>query len=179
MLTEFLNRDRDSSLLFIAAGLLFAIAMPLLSGCTSTGHERRSAPKIAKAVGPIAEFGFDSDDNELSVAVEKMLDARGIRAKLLSAPEVRQKRGDKEYTYDEVQTRFVLKVRSIDLDRCVPEGSRQMHFQIAVTDFQTRQRVFLMKGEFGCRDTLVREFEQWLNSGGRLPDNSSNKARAL
>lgn len=64
---------------------------------------------------------------------------------------------------DEVQTRYVLRVRLKDLDKCVPEGSRQMHFNVSVVDFQERNRVFLMNGEFGCRDTLVRSFGRWLS----------------
>ena len=149
----------------VLIAILFVGGM-FLSGCTSIGHEKRAVPKIEKPIGEVTEFGFDPDDNELSVAVEKMLEARGIRVKLLSTPQVRQQRGDKEYTFDEVQTRYVLRVRSVDLDTCVPEGSRQMHFSISVTDFQTRQRVLVMKGEFGCRNTIVREFEKWLSSGG-------------
>jgi hypothetical protein len=143
--------------------ILFLAGVVCLCGCTSIGHEKRAAPKIAREVGPITEFGFDSDDNDLSVAVEKFLDSRGIRLKLLSTPQVRQQKGEKEYTYDEVQTRYVLKVRSTDLDTCIPEGSRQMHFDISVTDFQTRQRVLVMKGQYGCRDTIIKEFEKWLS----------------
>jgi len=33
-----------------------------------------------------------------------------------------------------------LRVRSTDLDRCVPEGSRQMHFNVSVLDYQERNR---------------------------------------
>ena len=120
------------------------------------------------------EFGFDPDDNDLSVAIEKLLDARHIQVKLLSTPQVRQQHGDKEYTYDEVQTRYVLRVRSIDLDMCIPEGSRQMHFNITVTDFQNRQRVLVMKGQFGCRDTIVKEFDKWLSSGHAGEVNASH-----
>jgi hypothetical protein len=142
------------------------VAGLFIYGCTSLGHEKREIPKIARPTGEIVEFGFDSDDNELSVAVENFLDKRNIQVKLLSTPQVRQQRGDKEYTYDEVQTRYVLRVRSVDLDKCVPEGSRQMHFNISVTDFQKRQRVLVMNGRFGCRDTIVNEFDKWLSTGG-------------
>lgn len=132
-------------------------------GCTSVGHEQRAIPSIAKPIGAVAEFGFDADDNQLSVAIEKLLESRGIRVKLLSTPQVSQQRGDKEYTYNEVQTRYVLRVRSVDLDKCVPEGSRQMHFNISVTDFGTRKRVYLMKGTFGCQNTIVHRFAGWLS----------------
>lgn len=141
------------------------IVLGLLCGCTSLGHESRAIPKIAKPTANIVEFGFDSDDNTLSVALERLLDRHGILVSLLSTPQVRQQYGDKEYTYDEVQTRYVLRVRSTDLDLCLPEGSRQMHFEISVTDFETRQRVLLMKDKFGCCDAIVTAFEEWLLSG--------------
>lgn len=141
--------------------ILFTLST-LLSGCTSLGHESRSIPKFDKPTDKIVEVGFDGDDNELSVAIEKLLEDRGVRVKILSSPNVREQRGDKEYAYDEVQTRYVLRVRSVDLDICIPEGSRQMHFNASVIDFQERNRVFLMSGEFGCKNTLLRNFESWL-----------------
>lgn len=140
--------------------ILFILST-LLSGCTSLGHESRSIPKFEKQTGKIVEVGFDGDDNELSVAIEKLLEDREVKVKILSRPKVREQRGDKEYTYDEVQTRYVLRVRSVDLDNCMPEGSRQMHFNVSVVDFQERNRVFLMRGEFGCKGTLLRNFENW------------------
>lgn len=146
----------------MSASAVFVVAATLVA-CTSLGHQTRAVPKIAKPVGPITEFGFDGDDNELSVAIEKLLDELGVRAKILSTPQVRVQRGDREYTFDEVQTRHVLRVRSEDLDKCVPEGSRQMHFNVSVVDFQERARVFLMNGEYGCKDTLVSSFGQWLS----------------
>lgn len=134
----------------------------IAAGCTSLGHQTRAAPQIAKPVEALVEVGFDPDDNTLSVAVEKLLDAKGIKVKLLSTPQVRQQRGDKEYTYAEVQTKYVLRVRSTDLDTCVPEGSRQMHFSITMVDFQERSRVYVQNGEYGCQDTVLRYFEEWL-----------------
>ncbi len=133
-----------------------------VAGCTSMGHEVRAVPKVERPTEPFAEIGIDGDDNELAIAIERVLEEHGVKASLLSTPQVRQTRGDKEYTFDEVQTRYVLRVRSTDLDRCMPEGSRQMHFNVSVTDFRERRRVFLMSGEYGCRDTLVRSFEKWL-----------------
>src|SRR5919197_1238458 len=127
------------------------IVSSLLFGCTSLGHQTRAVPKIAKPLDRIVEVGFDADDNELAVAIENLLEARGVRVRILSTPQVRLQRGDKEYTYEEVQTRYVLRVRSTDLDHCVPEGSRQMHFNVSVVDYQERNRVFLMSGKFGCR----------------------------
>lgn len=157
-----IDRPRASTLI----ALVLALA---LAGCTSLGHQTRAVPKIAKPTGPITEFGFDGDDNELSVAIEKLLDERGVRARILSTPQVRVQRGDREYTYDEVQTRYVLRVRSQDLDKCVPEGSRQMHFSVSVVDFQERSRVFLLNGEYGCKDTLVGSFGRWLSQATRSP----------
>lgn len=138
-----------------------ALVVPLIA-CTSLGHQERAAPQIAKPVGKITEIAIDGDDKALAVAVEKMLDERGIRTKMLAAPRVRVQQGDREYTYDEVQTRYVVRVRSVDLDTCVPEGSRQMHFNLSVMDYETRSRVFLLNGEFGCRDTLLASFGNWL-----------------
>lgn len=141
---------------------VFLTLCGLLSGCTSIGHETRSTPKFAKPTDKIVEVGFDGDDNELSIAIEKLLEDRGVKVKMLSRPKVREQRGDKEYTYDEVQTRYVLRVRSVDLDTCIPEGSRQMHFNVSFVDFQERNRVFLMSDEFGCKGTFLRNFESWL-----------------
>lgn len=140
------------------------ILCSLLTGCASLGHETRSTPKFAKPTDKIVEVGFDGDENELSVAIEKLLEDRGVKVKILSSPKVREQRGDKEYTYNEVQTRYLLQVSSADYDgTCIPEGSRFMwHFKVAVTDFQERNRVFLMSGQSGCKDTLVRNFEGWL-----------------
>ena len=152
---------------FAAQFFLLTIVAICLIGCTSIGNEKRAIPKIAKPIGTISEFGFDGDDNDLSIAVQKLLERRGIQVKLLSTPHVREQLGEKEYTYNEVQSRYVLRVRSTDLDNCIPEGSRQMHFNITVTDFQTRQKVLVMKGQFGCRDTIVNEFERWLSGHPR------------
>lgn len=44
---------------------------------------------------------------------------------------------------------------------CVPEGSRQMHFHISVVDLVNNQRVLAMSGDYGCKDTIVKRFEQW------------------
>lgn len=146
-----------------AQRIAITLLVTLATGCTSIGHQSRAVPRIAKATPPILEVGFDPDDNELAVAVEKLLEGRGIKVRLLSTPQVRQQRGDKEYTFEEVQTRYVVRVRSEDLDTCLPEGSRQMHFHISVVDFEERSRVFLMSGEYGCQDTLLETFDDWLS----------------
>ncbi len=149
---------RRVSVILIFWGIIFQI------GCTSVGNQSRSEPKIAKPAPALTEFGFDGDDNELSLGIESLLDEYRIPFKMLSAPLVTERQGDKSYTYKEVQSRYVLRVRSRDLDMCLPEGSRQMHFDIMVIDYTTRRKVLLIKGEFGCKDTLIREFENWLAS---------------
>jgi hypothetical protein len=154
-----LNQEKNLFQYFLIAVVLMTF---VITGCTSLGNEKRSTPKVAKPANSMVEIGIDGDDNELSIAIENLLDNHGVKVKILATPQVRQIRGDKEYTYDEVQTRYVLRVRSKDLDTCLPEGSRQMHFNVSVTDFQERRRIFLMNGEFGCKDTLVRTFENWL-----------------
>jgi len=144
--------------------LLAATALAFsLGGCTSLGHQDRSVPQIAKPIPKISAIAIDGDDHALAVGVEKLLDARGIRAHVLAAPRVQVQQGDRTYTYDEVQSRYVVRVRSVDLDTCLPEGSRQMHFHLSVMDYQTRTRVFLLDGEFGCRDTLLTSFGNWLS----------------
>ena len=60
-----------------------------LVGCTSLGQQARAVPKIAKPTEHISEIGFDGDDNELSVAIEKLLDELGVRTRILSTPQVR------------------------------------------------------------------------------------------
>lgn len=149
-------------ILKFSCALLFFIGL-LSQGCSSMGHSSRAIPKIEKRTDKITEVGLDGDENELAASVENFLEARGIKVRILGTPQVKHQRGDKEYTYDEVQTRFVVRVRSTDLDTCLPEGSRQMHFTISVTDFQERNKVFLMNGEFGCKDTLINSFNNWLN----------------
>lgn len=143
--------------------LLLAVVM-ICAACTSLGHAARAEPRVAKQLpAPLTEVALDGDDNELALAVEQMLEARGVRVRILSRPLVTERVGNREYTYREVQTRYVVHVRSEDLDTCVPEGSRQMHFTISVTDFLEESRLFLADGRFGCRDTVVKRFAEWLN----------------
>jgi hypothetical protein len=140
-----------------------AMCLLVVSGCTSIGQAGRAAPLIAKPVSAFSEIGFDGDDNELSIAIEKLLDARGVKARILATPEVRETEGNKEYRYKEVQTRYVLRVRSTAEGSCIPEGSPQMNFSLTVTDYVERNRVLVMRGDHACRDTIVREFEKWLS----------------
>lgn len=145
----------------IAAVGLVALAFV---GCTSVGHEVREIPKLAKPTERITEIGFDPDDNALAAAIEQYLTTRGVKVTLLDTPRVRERRADKEYAYGEVQTRYVLSVSSDDLDRCVPEGSRQMNFSITVVDYQSRQRLFIMNGHHGCLDSILKQFDRWFTA---------------
>jgi hypothetical protein len=143
---------------------LSVLAVGLLVGCTSLGHQGRAEPKVAEPISGLDEVGFDGDEHELALAVERVLKQNGVKVRLLAAPEVRVQSGDEQYRYKEVQTRYVVRVRSEDLDKCIPEGSRQMNFSITVIDYQERNRVFLQNGEHGCRDTIVKFFADWLTA---------------
>jgi len=81
------KRTCDSRVVAIAL-----LAAGTVTGCTSLGHEQRAVPKLSRPIEAVQEFGLDSDDNELGLAVEKYLDARGIKATLLATPQVREKR---------------------------------------------------------------------------------------
>jgi hypothetical protein len=100
---------------------------------------------------------LDGDDNELSIGIESVLRAHGVGVRLLRLAYLNSAQGSTA-----TQSPYRVIVRSTDLDRCVPEGSRQMHFSVSVVDVRERSRVFLQSGQFGCRDTIVKEFEQWL-----------------
>jgi S1-C subfamily serine protease len=39
-----------------------------------------------------------------------------------------------------------------------------MHFLVEVIDEQTGERPFLMRGEYGCKNTLVQNFSTWLQA---------------
>lgn len=164
---EGIPSSRPSAIQTEAVGMLYRfgrIIIPTLwlLACTSLGQAGRAKPLIEKPVSGIHEIGFDGDDNELAVGVERLLDQAGVTVKILQTPRVRETAGNKVYIYDEVQTRYVIRVESNDGDRCIPEGSRQMSFAITVTDYEKQSRVLLMRGEHACRDTILRNFEQWL-----------------
>src|SRR5438309_1559225 len=118
-----------------------ALCLPA-GACTSLGHSGREAPLIAKPIGHISEITLDGDDNELAIAIENALDAKGIIVRTVFAPQVKQTTPDREVTYNQLTTRYVIRASSIDRDKCLPEGSRQMDFNIVVTDYQEHQRVF-------------------------------------
>ena len=107
--------------------VVVVVVAALFAGCTSLGHETRAVPRIARPTERIVELGIDGDDHELAVALEKTLDDHGVKVTILSTPQVRETRGDREYTYDEVQTRYVLRVRSTDLDKTVLRVTASAH----------------------------------------------------
>ena len=37
-----------------------------------------------------------------------------------------------------------------------------MHFHISVVDLLENRRVYALSGDYGCKDTIVKKFEQWL-----------------
>ena len=147
---------------FPLAGITLLLLLSV--SCTSLGHVSRARPQVAKHADKFSEIGFDGDDNALAVGMEKLLDSHGIKVKIISSPKVREIVANKEYEYDEIQTRYVIKVSSQDLDTCVPEGSRQMHFAVSVIDYKERNRIFLMSGQYGCMDTLLKNFEEWMST---------------
>ena len=55
------------------------------------------------------------DENELSSTIENFLEAIGKKIRILGTPQVKMKTVAKEYNYDEVQTRYVVRLRSTDL----------------------------------------------------------------
>src|ERR1700682_175175 len=94
----------------IAGWLYLSSLCFLAAGCTSLGHSGREVPLIAKPIGHISEITLDGDDNELSIAVEKALDASGVEVHTVFAPEVRTKTADGEIRYNELKTRYVVRV---------------------------------------------------------------------
>lgn len=90
----------------------------------------------------------------LPVALERLLEARGV--KVLALPDNTTRRPG---------ARYMVTATSFDLDTCVPEGSRQMHFDIVVLDTITNQRAFVLNGKYGCQTTVLKSFETWLFSG--------------
>jgi hypothetical protein len=146
----------------ITKGLLTSLVVcvaALASGCTSLGHEDRAQPQIERKLptrpAEVAVVG----SGELAVAVELLLVSRGLS--VLASPVQAILDENKKVRSSETVTRYVVNVSSVDLDVCVPEGSRQMHFNISVVDLVSNERIFVMSGDYGCKDTLVRRFERW------------------
>lgn len=139
---------------------LFLCWVALATGCTSLGHAGRAMPRVAKlnAIPPL--IGFDSDDNALGLDVESMLVSHRVQLTRihLELPSTFSRQPSSDLRG---YPRFYLLVRSTDLDICLPEGSRQMHFHIEAIDLQCGERLFLMRGDYGCKDTLVANLQDW------------------
>ena len=140
-------------------GFVFMIA---LAGCTSLGHESRAQPQIERALPTKPSAVAVVGSGELSTALELMFVSRGLRVHP-SPIRVQAVDGNNPGT-PVLNSRYVINVNSVDLDMCVPEGSRQMHFNISVVDLVADERLFVMSGDYGCKDTLVQRFEHWFFS---------------
>ena len=141
------------------ASLIAFVSIIALAGCTSLGHESRAQPQIERPLPTEPNAVAVVGSGELSTALELVLVSRGVR---VHASPIRVQAVDGDNPGAPVLTsRYVINVNSVDLDMCVPEGSRQMHFNISVVDLVADERLFVMSGDFGCKDTLVRRFERW------------------
>ena len=133
--------------------------LALLSGCTSLGHESRAEPQLERKLPVRPNAVAVVGSGELATATELLLVSRGV--KVYASPVQLKVDPKTNATTSEAVTRYVVNVTSVDLDVCLPEGSRQMHFNISVVDVLTNERVFFLSGDYGCKDTLVRRFERW------------------
>jgi len=122
----------------------------LATGCTSLGHEGRSTPQTSRELSEIPKEFTLIGSGPLSTAIENLLVARGIN---VNPPARQHIRGE---------PRYIIYVNSTELDICIPEGSRQMHFGILVQEAESTELFFASKGQFGCMDTIVKAFENWL-----------------
>lgn len=142
-----------------ASGRLFAvigaIAIIFTSGCTSLGHESRTTPQIDLKFPEKPTKVSLEGSGELLVAVELMLVSHGINV-VPSLVQIDPKTNEKK-----IATRYTINATSTDLDVCIPEGSRQMNFTIAVNDIQENRRLFFMNGNYGCKNTIVNRFKEW------------------
>lgn len=139
--------------------MILASALTLFAGCTSTGHEARTQPQIERKLAERPEEVAVAGSGELAIAIELLLVSRGIRVRASPIQAVPDKSSNS--LTPKTVTRYVVNATSVDLDVCVPEGSRQMHFHISVVDLVENQRVFAMSGDYGCKNTIVRRFEHW------------------
>jgi len=130
-----------------------------LVGCTSTGHEARAQPQIERKLSTRPDSVAVVGSGELSIAIELLLVSRGIA--VYASPTQVTLGSDQKVQSSKTVARYIANVTSVDQDMCVPEGSRQMHFHISVVDLVNNQRVFAMSGDYGCKNTIVRRFEQW------------------
>jgi hypothetical protein len=137
--------------------IAIALASFFTGGCTSIGHEERTEPQIEVSLAATPSIVAISGSGELSIAIELLLASRGVEV-LLSPLQIDQK----STVPKGKPVRYAITATSVDLDMCIPEGSRQMHFHISVVDLMENKRVYAMSGDYGCKDTIVRTFEKWL-----------------
>lgn len=134
-----------------------------LGGCTSLGHEARAVPSIAKPIAEKPQKVIVIDDGgSLAGYFQRFLDSEGIIVLDGSAVTVEEKADNRTSTYKATDADYTIRVTSTDLDICVPEGTRQMHFNVRVTDNRTQQRVYSSAGEFGCAGTITKTFASWI-----------------
>lgn len=125
------------------------------SGCTSLGHESRTKPQVElKLENKPTKVSLEGS-GELMIAVELMLVSNGINV-VPSPIQIDPNTNEKK-----IVTRYTITATSTDLDVCIPEGSRQMNFTIAVNDIQENRRLFFMNGNYGCKNTIVGRFGEW------------------
>ena len=135
--------------------LLLFCGLAVLSGCTSLGHEARAEPQLERQLSERPEVVSLEGSGELVIALELMLVSRGINV-LPSAEQIVPETSSVKRV-----TRYTISATSVDFDVCIPEGSRQMNFYIAVTDLVENERLFVMNGNYGCKNTVVGRFERW------------------
>ena len=150
------NSRRRFSRLFL---LLFGTLLLINAGCTSLGHEGRAQPQFERNLKEVPKSVAVVGAGELAIAVELMLVSQGVRVYPSPIQSVRDKASNSFVT--KTVTRYVVNVSSTDLDVCLPEGSRQMHFSLSVADIVENQRVFAMSGDYGCKDTIINRFKHW------------------
>lgn len=147
----------------IIQNTMLLLAVCITAGCTSMGHEARAVPSLSLQMKEVPKnVTLSGNTGELSVAVEQLLKRHGIEVMNRTDRGVKELQGEKEYSTVESPPRYKIDVRSVDLDVCVPEGSRQMNFAIVVDDMKDRKRIFVMGGDFGCKNTILAQFEKWL-----------------
>ncbi len=132
----------------------------LVSGCTSLGHEDRTIPQIAQKLNETPSEIAVVGSGELAIALEYMLVLHGLD--VLASPVQAVQDSNTNTLVSKAVAQYVVNVTSTDLDMCVPEGSRQMHFSITMVDLVSNERVFAMNGDYGCKDTIVKRFEGWM-----------------
>jgi hypothetical protein len=140
---------------FKSFNVVWMLVFVFISGCTSLGHESRTSPQIALDLENKPSKVSLEGSGELMVAMELMLVSHGINV-VPSSMQI-----DRDTKEKKIAVRYAINATSTDLDVCIPEGSRQMNFTISANDLQDNRRLFFMNGNYGCKNTIVRRFEQW------------------